>query len=224
MSTVPLRVVVLTQYYPPENVGMIARSVAQGLRARGHDVAVLATFPNHPIGRVYRGWRQRFGHVEHEDGVTVRRVPMLPDHSARALHRVAAYLSFAMSTFTASRLGRDADVVYVCSAQPTVAIAPMWWRRRFGTPYVLHVQDIWPESVTGSRMITSRWSVRMITGVLLSWLHRVHRAAAHVIAIAPSAAELLTTRGADPVKYDMDLRPPASPDLRRSDATFSSLG
>jgi len=193
-----LRTLIVSQYYPPENVGMIVHSVAIGLQARGHDVTVLTAFPNHPVGRVLPGWKQRFGHVERRDGVTVHRVPMLPDHSDRAFARVIAYLSFALSTCSASKLGRDADVVYVYSAQPTVGIAPMRWRRRFRTPYVLHVQDIWPESVTGSGMIASGWATRAVARGVLWWLRSVHRAAAHVIAIAPGAAALLTDRGADP--------------------------
>ncbi|MFZ6991408.1 glycosyltransferase family 4 protein [Curtobacterium sp. RRHDQ66] len=188
---------VVSQYYPPETHGSIPRSVAHGLAERGHDVRVVTTFPNHPYGRLFDGWRQRFRHVEADGPVTVRRVPMLPDHSGSAARRVLAYLSFAASSVTASWFARRADVVYVYGAQPTAAIVPMLWRRAFGVPVVLHVQDIWPESVTGSGMLPSGRAVRWADAWILRWLRGLHRSAAHVVAIAPGAARLLQERGAD---------------------------
>jgi len=194
----PLRVAVISQYYPPEAHGALPDSLAQELARRGHDVRVVTSFPNHPYGRVFPGWRQRLRHVEQDRGVTVRRVPMLPDHSGSAVRRIAAYVSFGISVLTATRFVRGSDVVYVYCAQPTAAIAPMLWRRVLGIPYVLHVQDIWPESVTGSGVLDPGMSTRVVEEVLLRWLRRVHRGARRVVAIAPGAARLLTERGAAP--------------------------
>ncbi|WP_420363615.1 glycosyltransferase family 4 protein [Curtobacterium aetherium] len=191
----PLRVTVVSQYYPPEMQGWIPASVARGLAARGHEVDVVTAFPNYPFGRVFPGWSQRFGHVEHDGSVTVRRVPIVPDHSDSAFRRAVNCLSFAATSITATRAVRRADVVYVHSAQPTAAIGPMVWRWLFRTPFVLHVQDIWPESVIGSGFVRRRGAARAARFVLLAWLRRLHRRAAHVIAIAPGAARLLVERG-----------------------------
>lgn len=191
---------VVSQYYPPEAHGATARSLAVELSDRGHDVEVLTTFPNHPFGRLFPGWAQRFGHVEIDGAVTVRRVPTVVDHSLRASRRILSYLSFAVSSLTASRAARRADVVYVYGAQPTAAIAPMVWRALFGTPYVLHVQDIWPESVLGAGMLPSGVASVAARRVILRWLRRVHSRAARVIAIGPGAARLLEERGADPAR------------------------
>jgi colanic acid biosynthesis glycosyl transferase WcaI len=194
----PLRIAIVSQYYPPEMQGWIPSSVAHGLAARGHDVRVVTAFPNYPFGRVFPGWRQRFGHVERDGAVTVHRVPIVPDHSDRAVRRILNCLSFAASSITATRAVRRADVVYVHSAQPTAAIGPMLWRALFRTPYVLHVQDVWPESVTGSGIVASERRARAMRYVILVWLRRLHRRAAHVIAIAPGAARLLVDRGSRP--------------------------
>ncbi|PZE65117.1 glycosyltransferase family 4 protein [Curtobacterium sp. MCBD17_021] len=214
--TRPLRIAVVSQYYPPEMQGWIPASVARGLADRGHDVSVVTAFPNYPFGRVFPGWSQRFGHVEDDGPVTVRRVPIVPDHSSSALRRMVNCLSFAASSLTTSRAVRGADVVYVHSAQPTAAIGPMVWRRLFRTPYVLHVQDVWPESVTGSGFVRSEWAARVARLVLIAWLRRLHGRAAHVIAIAPGAARLLVERGSRPdhtstiVNWAMDM--PALPE------------
>ena len=74
----------------------------------------------------------------------------------------------------------------------------MLWQALFRTPYVLHVQDVWPESVIGSGFMASERGARLARIVLLAWLRRLHRGAAHVLAIAPGAARLLVERGSHP--------------------------
>lgn len=193
-----LRVTVVSQYYPPETHGALPDSLARELARRGHDVRVVTSFPNHPYGRVFPGWRQRLRHLERDRGIAIRRVPMVPDHSGRALRRILAYVSFGVSVLAATRFVRGSDVVYVYCAQPTAAAAPMLWRRLLGIPFVLHVQDIWPESVTGSDMLPSGVVTKAVRAVLLRALRVLHGAAAGVVAISPGAAQLLIDRGADP--------------------------
>lgn len=190
----------VSQYYAPEVHGTLPRSLAQELARRGHDIEVLTTFPNHPHGRLFPGWKRRVRQVENDGPVLVRRVPMLMDHSKRAIRRILSYGSFAASCLLATRSAARADVVYVYCAQPTAAVAPMLWRRLFGTPYVLHVQDIWPESVLGSGMVPDGAASAVLRRLLSSWLRDVYGRASHVVAIAPGAARLLVDRGASPTR------------------------
>lgn len=193
-----LRILVVSQYYPPERHGALPASLARELARRGHQVEVVTTFPNHPAGHVFDGWEQRLRHLERDGAVRVQRVPMVPDHSNRAWRRVLAYGSFAVAVMLATRSARHADVVYVYGAQPTAAIAPVLWRRFLGRPFVLHVQDIWPDSVLTSGMVRNGLLSRALRVVLLGWLATLYRSAGAVIAIAPGAARLLVERGSLP--------------------------
>lgn len=218
--TAQLRTLVITQYYPPEAHGAIPASLARELARRGHSVRVVTTFPNHPHGALFPGWRQRRGHRERDGGVTVRRVPMIVDHSASAARRMVAYVSFGLSVLRETRAARSADVVYVYCAQPTAAIPALLWRRFLGRPFVLHVQDIWPESVTGSDMLPPGVVTNVVSAVVLRALRVLHRAAAGVVAISPGAAQLLIDRGAHPARTSVCHnwgRPEAVPDRAEVD-------
>ena len=189
-----MKIAIVTQYYSPEAI-RIPDTLARSLASRGHDVRVITGFPNYPDGAIFPGFRQRLNHVERLDGVQVRRVPLLISHSYNPVARLANYLTFAFSAALARRWVRSADVVYVYATQMTPAIGPSLWRAIFRVPYVLHVQDLWPESVTGSSMVSGGIAKRAIAGVLRPWLRYLYRSASATVAIAPSMARMLVERG-----------------------------
>lgn len=189
----PLRVLVLTQYYRPEHA-MIPTLLAEGLAARGHQVQVLTGFPNYPAGALYEGYRMGWSHKERVRGVTVHRVPLYIDHSHSAVKRVANYASFALSAATRSSLALGADVVYVYATQMTPALGPFAWRALAKLPFVLHVQDLWPDSITGSTMLPAR-SARAVESLLEPWLRATYRRAAATIGISRRMTSTLAERG-----------------------------
>lgn len=189
-----MRVLIVSQYYPPEAVPLPA-DLARGLAERGHQVKVLTGYPNYPTGNVFPGYRQRWRSQESDGAVEIHRVPLFADHSHSALKRIVNYGSFALSAATARRLSRGADVVYVYATQMTAGFGPWLWRITGGRPYLLHVQDLWPDSITGSSMMTGGNKERVISRALGPWLHSVYRQASGVVGIAPTMVSTLVSRG-----------------------------
>lgn len=189
-----MKILVISQYYPPENVPIPAQ-LAHELEKRGHDVIVLTGFPNYPTGEVFPGYRQRWRHKERDSGVGVVRAPLFADHSQRSLGRIANYASFAVSSATARGLIQGADAVYIYAPQMTAALGPWLWRILGGAPYVVHVQDLWPDSITGSSLVRGGLATQVVEGTLSHWLKSVYRRAAGVVGIAPTMVETLERRG-----------------------------
>ncbi len=192
-----MRVLIISQYYPPENVHLVP-SLAKGLALRGHDVRVLTGYPNYPEGRLFPGYKQRWRTYEDRDGISVLRVPLWTDHSRRPARRALNYVSFGASAAAARSFAKGVDVVYVYATQMTPALGPWLWRIMGGAPYVLHVQDLWPDSIVGSSMVTSGLASRAINLLMTPWLRDVYRRAGAVIGIAPTMASVLVARGARP--------------------------
>lgn len=196
-----MRILVVTQYYPPENA-TIAATLARSLVGRGHEVRVVTGYPNYPEGKLYPGYVQRWRHRERDHGVEVLRVPLWIDHSTSALRRSASYMSFALSAVTARSFAQGADVIYVYATQMTAAFGPWLWRLTGGAPYVLHVQDLWPDSITGSSLVSGKSGVA-VHKLLTPWLTSVYRRAEAVIGIAPTMVETLIARGVDSNKVHL---------------------
>ncbi|MBD8140017.1 glycosyltransferase family 4 protein [Frigoribacterium sp. CFBP 13605] len=190
----PLRVLIVSQYFRPERVS-IPITLADELSRRGHDVEVLTGWPNYPDGELFPTYKQRLRHTERQGGVMVHRVPLIISHSRSAVGRLLNYASFAFSSTFRFGLARRADVVYVYATQMTASIGPLLWNRAFGTPYVLHVQDLWPESIVDSGMVDRRVTA-IIRRILTPWLTTTYGRAAHVVGIAPTMLSMLRSRGA----------------------------
>lgn len=188
-----MKIGIVSQLFPPEEAA-VPSTLADVLAERGHDVKVLTGFPHHPYGRVYDGYPQRWSHIEHRGPVLLRRVPLYPSHDVNPFRRAATFLSFAMTSAAASRFLADRDAIYVYSTPMTAAAAAEAVRLSRGRPYVLHIQDLWPESVFDSGMADG--PVRSVLGPAIGLgLRYLYRNAAHLLTISPTMRELLLDRG-----------------------------
>ncbi|TYB96175.1 glycosyltransferase family 4 protein [Micromonospora sp. WP24] len=195
-----MRIGLISQWYPPEGA-IIPGKLARELAERGHEVRVLTTFPSYPYGRVYPGWRQTWRHRETDGAVRIRRVPAYPSHDTSALRRALSHLSFGASSATVGvRWLSGVDVTYVYHPPPTSVAAAALLRVARRTPIVLHVQDLWPESVMHSGMAPTGRGGRALERTVGGLMRRTYRLADTVVAISPTMAERVVARGADPAK------------------------
>jgi glycosyltransferase involved in cell wall biosynthesis len=65
-------------------------------------------------------------------------------------------------------------------------------------PTVLHVQDVWPESVTVSTMTPDGHAGSAIARALTATMTRLYRSADEIVVISDGMADLVIERGADP--------------------------
>ncbi|SEB85729.1 Glycosyltransferase involved in cell wall bisynthesis [Nocardioides exalbidus] len=213
-----MRIGMISQWYEPET-GSAAHptAIARALHERGHDLRVLTGFPSYPLGRVYDGHRMRPRATEVRDGISLLRVPDVPSHDRSAVRRMVSLGSFAGSATTQVGWLRRVDVCLVYLTPATVGMAAMTLRRVWGVPYVLYVQDLWPETVTASGFIGGSRTTDTVERALHAWLARLYRGAAGIAAIAPTMAATLSGRGSQvtpvsiPNWVDEDVFVPSAP-------------
>jgi colanic acid biosynthesis glycosyl transferase WcaI len=214
-----VRVAYFTQWWPPENAAL-PMSLARELATRRHDVNVITGFPNYPSGRLHADYPLRWRRIDTVEGLRTVRVPLYPSHDQSAIRRSANFLSFSLA---ASTIGlphlRGVDVAYVYHPPITAAWPAMLLRRLRGVPFVLHVQDLWPESVTHSGMVSNPDHASIFERALGHACAMVYRAAAHIVVISPGFKQLLIERGVPAHKItvvynwaDDDVFRPTQPD------------
>lgn len=191
-----MRLGVISQWYDPEGgSAAVAGAICRSLAAQGHELHVLTGFPNYPTGRVYPGYRIRPYQYERRAGVHVHRVPLLPSHDRSALRRAATYLSFGGSAAARWRILRSADAWLVYSTPATAALPALVARARYRRPYVLLVQDLWPDTVVDSGFLGPGWLRNVAVRGIHGFCDASYRRAAAVVVTSPGMAELLRGRG-----------------------------
>jgi glycosyltransferase involved in cell wall biosynthesis len=186
-----VRILLLTQWFDPEPT-FKGLTFARALAARGHSVEVLTGFPNYPGGRVYDGYRMRWRQLEILDGIRVVRVPLYPSHDGSVLRRALNYSSFAVSaavlgTWSVSR----PDVAYVYHPPGTIGLPALALRALRGIPFVYDIQDLWPDSVAASGMMSSLRMNRLLD----AWCHLVYRGSNQLVVLSPGFKRTLVARG-----------------------------
>ena len=161
----PKRILLITQWFNPEPTfkGIL---FAKELVLRGFEVEVITGFPNYPGGTLYDGYRIKIFQREVISGVCVTRVPLFPSHDKSKLGRVLNYLSFAFSSLIYGLFfTKKANVIYAYQPPLTVAISASLIGLFRRMPLVLDIQDMWPDTLRATGMITNSLLLNFISKI-----------------------------------------------------------
>jgi glycosyltransferase involved in cell wall biosynthesis len=193
----PLRIALVSQYFPPEIGATQSRiqAFADYLSERGHDVTVVCEFPNHPHGVIPERYGGKLVHVDRSNAYRILRVWVKASPEKNQKTRMAFYLSYmGMAMATAPILGR-VDVVLATSPPLFAGVAGAALARLNGAPFVLDVRDLWPAAALSLNQV-SGIAARTVAERLERWLYRE---AASVVAVTrPFCAHIDARRGSGP--------------------------
>ena len=159
-----MKILFLTQWFDPEPT-FKGLTFARALVDRGHQVEILTGFPNYPGGRLYPGHSVKLRKRESMEGIPVTRVALFPSHDRSAIRRVANYLSFACTAATVGAFSvQPPDVVYVYHPPATIAFPAMVLKAIRRVPFVLDMQDLWPDTLEATGMVANRWVCAPLAG------------------------------------------------------------
>jgi len=195
-----MKILMLTQLFQPEPNHLKGLAFAKELKARGHDVQVLTGYPNYPGGKFYKGYKIRPIHREVIEGVSVFRIPHYPSHDQSGIKRILSYVTFAAC---ASMWGifkvKKPDLVHVYQGPGTLAIPAIMMAWIFRIPFVLDIQDMWPESVMSSGMLRMPFA-SIILHALSRWTYAHAR---RIIVLSKGYKRVLMERGVPGSKIDV---------------------
>ncbi len=188
-----MRVLLLTPHFPPEirSVSVLMSQLAEDLAGMGHAVSVISPYPPANMGASGRVP----GHEE-TGAVRVVRVPVLPFVKVAPAVRAVTQFTLAAGMVWAGLRERRHDVVLVYSPPLTLARAAEVLARRWHVPFVLNVQDVYPQALIDLGLARNP----VVIGVL-EWLERrAYRHASAITVHSEGNRELLIARGVPAAK------------------------
>jgi glycosyltransferase involved in cell wall biosynthesis len=190
-----LRILYLSQYFPPEMGAPAARvyELSREWVRLGHDVTVLTGFPNHPTGVIPPEYRGELVRRESMDGIHVVRTPIYAAPNRWVVRRSLNYASYAVSAGTVgvALTGRP-DVVIATSPQFLTGVAGLWLSAVKRVPFVFEVRDLWPRSIVEVGAVKAESpAIR----VLERLEHELYRRSDHIVAVTESFVDEIAAHG-----------------------------
>lgn len=158
-----VKILLVTQYFWPENFRI--NDLALKLHRKGHSVTVMTGKPNYPGGKLFSGYSVFSKSIDNFGGIEVRRVPLIPRGTGNRLQLMLNYLSFALFSclMVPFRFRDEFDVIFVYEPSPiTVCLPAILIKKIKNIPIIFWVQDLWPESLSATGAINSRYILKMV--------------------------------------------------------------
>ena len=151
-----MKILFLCPHFEPDTAptGIIATQLVQQLTARGHEVQVVTSLPWYRKHKIEPAWRRKL--ITTQDCIT--RVYPFPSSKRFIFLRAFGQACFALLTLFAATTSRrkpgcGPECVPVCVPECVIAMSPPitlgfagWFTaRRWRVPFVLNLQDIFPD-------------------------------------------------------------------------------
>jgi colanic acid biosynthesis glycosyl transferase WcaI len=192
-----VKVLVYTHYFYPEHLAALSKRMGDLSRAlvrSGHEVTVITGFPSHPQGTVYPGYEGRLLQEEEwEEGIRVVRCWSYIRPFKRGLTRMLNQVSLMISALALGSWkvrGYRADVVVGITPPLFTPLAGALVAKARRVPFVLDVQDLWPEEAVAVEALRNPLAVRLAAGVA----RFLYRNSARIVVISEGFARAIAAQ------------------------------
>jgi len=169
-----VRILILTQYYPPETGAPQNRlsSLATHLACFGNEVEILTAMPNYPKNEIFPEYKGKSYCKETIEGIQVHRSSIYAGKNRALIKRLANYFSFVTSSYySAGKRIKPVDII-ICESPPLfLGITAVMLKRKWKCKLVFNVSDLWPESAEKMGIIKNRVLIKR-GYKLANWIYR----------------------------------------------------
>lgn len=197
-----MRILLLNTSFPPmaRSAAHLFHDLGRYLVSCGHRVSVVAEFPRRRLGSAKSAAKYRralFQLRERMDGMEVLRVRGFPFQEGSLIGRGVNALLLPFSFYLGARSMDQHDVALVYSPPLTLGLTAYFLQLLHGVPFVLNVQDIYPQTLVDLGLLKNPLLIRFF-----EWMERFTyaRAARIVVHSEGNYQYLVTLRPVPPEK------------------------
>jgi glycosyltransferase involved in cell wall biosynthesis len=188
------RILLITQYFPPEAGAPQARlsALAAAWAADGDNVTVLTGMPNHPTGLLPPEYRGAILRRERRDGYRVVRTWLYATPNEGFMRKTLCHLSFMITSVLLGGLACGRADTVVVSSPTFFSIGSAWLLARLRRArLVIEVRDLWPAIFVELGVLTNRRLVWLLERLELA----AYAAADQVVVVSDGFRANLIERG-----------------------------
>lgn len=156
-----MNILLVTDSYPPEirSASHLMQELAEGLRDRGHKIAVITSYPQYNLSE--KTENKRFDEFTVEDGINILRIKTLPHHMVNFVVRGISQLT--MPYIFLSKIKQyfksKFDIVIVYSPPLPLAAIGKAIKKSHGAKFILNIQDIFPQNAIDLGILKKKFMI-----------------------------------------------------------------
>ncbi len=154
-----MRLIILTQYFPPEVGAPQNRlyEIAVRLKQKGVDIEILTAMPNYPKMEIHEGYKGKWYLKENMDGMTVHRSWIRVSKSKGMFSRLMSYFSFVFSSMWIGVFKLSKADYLICESPPLfLGMSALVLKRFKRAKLIFNVSDLWPETAEKLGLIENK--------------------------------------------------------------------
>lgn len=158
-----MKLLILTQYFPPETGAPQNRlyELALQLQNKGVEITVLTAMPNYPKMEIFPGYEGKDYVQEEMEGMTVHRTKIYVTKSKGIKERLRNYFSFVWSSYKKGKTLENFDYI-LCESPPLfLGYSAMKLSRKLNAKLIFNVSDLWPESAEKLGLVSNKMFLDM---------------------------------------------------------------
>ena len=159
-----MKLLILTQYFPPEVGAPQNRlfELAVRLQKLGVDITVLTAMPNYPQMDIYEGYKDKTYVYEVIEGLKVHRSSIYVSKSKSIINRLRNYFSFVISSARVGKAKLENFDFLLCESPPLfLGYSAMRLAKQKKAKLIFNVSDLWPESAEKLGVVNNKFLLKL---------------------------------------------------------------
>lgn len=155
-----MRLLILTQYFPPEVGAPQNRlfELAVRLQKKGVDITVLTAMPNYPDMVIHRDYAGKKYFYEEMEQLKVHRSSIYVSKDRSIFKRLLNYFSFVYTSYrTGLKHTGKFDYIFCESPPLFLGISAFFLAKNKKAKLIFNVSDLWPESAEKLGLVTNKF-------------------------------------------------------------------
>jgi glycosyltransferase involved in cell wall biosynthesis len=161
-----MKIIILTQYFPPEVGAPQNRlyEMAVRLQKMGVEIEVLTAMPNYPSMEIHKEYIGKWYVKGQMDAMKIHRAWIWVGKSKKLFPRLLNYFSFVFSSIWVGCFKLNKADYLLCESPPLfLGISAILLKKLKKAKLIFNVSDLWPESAEKLGLIQNKFLLRITT-------------------------------------------------------------
>ena len=189
-----MRILYIIHFFPPEVNGGATRAyeLASMWAGLGHEVIVSTGFPNHPIGKIFDGYKLKAVQKERLNGFTLRRAFIYPTPNEGYIKRILNHLSLTISSVLANAGMKNKPDVIIASSPPLfMGLSGVALSKALNVPFIFEARDLWPQQAIDLGMLRNQKVIALAEKMEMF----IYNQSAAIVAVTHGIRRILVNKG-----------------------------